>query len=172
MRSHVLVVNSRCITNIRNTRVMKHTWKTRKWIAGCAHAIHCVHGLLIITNAYNADLTGLPEEIELCMVDFVAFLCICIARTGVWPVFVTFLLGMCKLQWIFHSPFHDWPSWWIRSKGANDVRHRTEYYDTITFACVAHFAMLHSHMLTLNLPMPRCRRRVGDLSGPSKTGNS
>ena len=33
------------------------------------------------------------------------------------------------LQWMIHSPFEYWPAW-VSTKSEDDVRHRTEYYDT------------------------------------------
>ena len=40
------------------------------------------------------------------------------------------LTFIAHLQWYVHSPFSDWPDWWPAEKTNNDIRHRTENYDT------------------------------------------
>ena len=88
---------------------------------------------LVILNIYNGDLINfIPTDIEYSLVDF--FILIYLSFTNKLAINLDILLILISfiahIQWYFHSPFNEWPSWWIAKKSVNDIRHRTEYYDT------------------------------------------
>ena len=92
-----------------------------------------VQEYLVIINAYNGDIIPyIDENLEYALVDFIILIFTylnihCIIFTEYLLVHFIFF---SHLQWYLHSPFHDWPDWWIADKPDNDVRHRTEFYDT------------------------------------------
>ena len=87
----------------------------------------------VVLNIYNADLVSFIEpELEYSLVP-IGILITLLVHRNVVSVVSTVYAGMCcvaHLQWLLHSPFRAWPSWWPATKSANDIRHRTEYYDT------------------------------------------
>ena len=87
----------------------------------------------VIINLYNGDLLPFLDEIlEYSSIDILILLLmiIYIKRLDVFDWVFNILCLIAHLQWILHSPFEKWPSWWIGTKSINDNRHRTEYYDT------------------------------------------
>ena len=92
-----------------------------------------VQEYLVIINAYNGDLIPyIDENLEYALVDFIilVFTYLNIHRVIFTEYFLVHFIFFSHLQWYLHSPFHDWPDWWIANKPDNDVRHRTEFYDT------------------------------------------
>lgn len=92
-----------------------------------------VQEYLVIINAYNGDLIPyIDENLEYALVDFIIliFTYLNIHRIIFTEYILVHFIFFSHLQWYLHSPFHDWPDWWISDKPDNDVRHRTEFYDT------------------------------------------
>lgn len=92
-----------------------------------------VQEYLVIINAYNGDLIPyIDENLEYALVDFIIliFTYLNIHRIIFTEYILVHFIFFSHLQWYLHSPFHDWPDWWIADKPDNDVRHRTEFYDT------------------------------------------
>ena len=92
-----------------------------------------VQEYLVIINAYNGDLIPyIDENLEYALVDFIIliFTYLNIHRIIFTEYLLVHFIFFSHLQWYLHSPFHDWPDWWIADKPDNDVRHRTEFYDT------------------------------------------
>lgn len=88
---------------------------------------------LVIINAYNGDLIPyIDENLEYALLDFIIliFTYLNIHRIIFTEYLLVHFIFFSHLQWYLHSPFHDWPDWWIGDKTDNDVRHRTEFYDT------------------------------------------
>ena len=88
---------------------------------------------LVIINAYNGDLIPyIDENLEYALLDFIIliFTYLNIHRIIFTEYLLVHFIFFSHLQWYLHSPFHDWPDWWIADKPDNDVRHRTEFYDT------------------------------------------
>lgn len=85
----------------------------------------------VIINLYNGDLIAfLPEDIEYSLVDIIVFIIATVKCRNFIELSLIFLIFFSHIQWLFHSPFHPWPNWWIADKSLTDIRHRTEYYDT------------------------------------------
>ena len=89
----------------------------------------------VIINLYNGDLIAfLPEDIEYSLVDITILITRLLYFKRNTKTFIDLslilLILFSHLQWYLHSPFHEWPSWWIGEKSPTDIRHRTEYYDT------------------------------------------
>tara|TARA_B100000674_G_scaffold241735_1_gene198843 strand:- start:878 stop:1270 length:393 start_codon:yes stop_codon:yes gene_type:complete len=102
---------------------------------------------LVIINVYNGNLIPfLSEYIEYSLVDLI-FIVAFILRTKIYWKFDAIDLvgiistGFAHIQWALHSPFEEWPEWWPAEKSANDVRHRTEYYDTHTMCFVVYLTL-------------------------------
>ena len=92
-----------------------------------------VQEYLVIINAYNGDIIPyIDENLEYALVDFIIliFTYLNIHRIIFTEYLLVHFIFFSHLQWYLHSPFHDWPDWWIADKPDNDVRHRTEFYDT------------------------------------------
>ena len=88
---------------------------------------------LVIINVYNGDIIPfLNENFEYAIPDVVIFICALLnmKRVTITEFLLINLILISHLQWYLHSPFHPWPKWWIAKQGDNDVRHRTEFYDT------------------------------------------
>ena len=87
----------------------------------------------VIINLYNGDLLYfINEDIEYSIIDIIILFLLSFHRRKVdfmdW--FLNIICLFAHLQWYLHSPFSEWPEWWIGKKTENDIRHRTEYYDT------------------------------------------
>lgn len=99
---------------------------------------------LVIINAYNGDIIpNIPNEIQYCIPDSIILI------NMLWNyqkiniinfVFITATL-IAHIQWYFHSPFNEWPDWWIAEKSNDDIRHRTEYYDTHVMCFTIYFIL-------------------------------
>ena len=93
--------------------------------------------LMVIWNVYNGDLGTFhgnhraEVEYALMMVPPMLALAVSSAVFGRNLDFVDVagvVVGFVSLlQWVIHSPFD---AWLIGTPTSNDVRHRTEYYDT------------------------------------------
>ena len=92
--------------------------------------------VLVVTNAYNGEITALPEEIEFALLDVVmACIILCCWRVaGIFCIVSSVCIPALHAQWYFHSPFREWPSWYPAQKSVNDARHRTEFYMCHAFA--------------------------------------
>ena len=89
----------------------------------------------VIINLYNGDLIPhITEDVEYSIIDIIILLTRMLFLKRKKKIYIEISLIVfilfSHLQWIFHSPFREWPHWWISKKSHNDIRHRTEYYDT------------------------------------------
>ena len=97
-----------------------------------------IQEFLVIINLYNGDLHThflkeiLNEDIEYSIVDVIILILLFFynRKTDIHDWLFNILCLVAHFQWYFHNPFTDWPTWWISSKPDNDIRHRSEYYDT------------------------------------------
>ncbi len=88
---------------------------------------------LVIINFYNGDiLPKIDNEIQYCIPDLfiLAYITYYYKKYQRIEFVLIISIFISHLQWYFHSPFKEWPKWVIGEKSANDIRHRTEYYDT------------------------------------------
>jgi len=88
---------------------------------------------LVIINMYNGDvLPNIPTEFQYCIPDLIILIYLLIFYKNYTKIdFIFILLNFIShIQWYFHSPFTEWPDWVINKKSDDDIRHRTEYYDT------------------------------------------
>ena len=88
---------------------------------------------LVTVNLYNGNLFSFVDEIiEYCLIDLFLLIIMCIRwkKHNIIEFSGILLTFIAHLQWYVHSPFSDWPEWWPAEKTQNDIRHRTEYYDT------------------------------------------
>tara|TARA_B100000035_G_C20883570_1_gene501662 strand:- start:265 stop:642 length:378 start_codon:yes stop_codon:yes gene_type:complete len=91
---------------------------------------------LVIINVYNGDLIPfLNENFEYAFIDLIIlmFTYLNIHRILFTEYLLINVIFFSHLQWYLHSPFSEWPTWWtalVGDKTENDVRHRTEFYDT------------------------------------------
>ena len=99
---------------------------------------------LVIINAYNGDIIPyIPNEFQFCIPDLIILIYMLYHYKKINIIefiFVT-LTFIAHFQWYFHSPFNSWPGWWIAEKSNNDIRHRTEYYDTHVMCFTIYFVL-------------------------------
>lgn len=99
---------------------------------------------LVILNIYNGNLFSfIPDDIEYSIIDFITliFLCYYYNKKLITDIILISLAFIAHLQWYFHSPFSEWPEWWFSEKSENDIRHRTEYYDTHVMCFVIYLSL-------------------------------
>ena len=92
-----------------------------------------IQEICVIINLYNGNLIpNFSEDIEYSIVDLLIILWMIIFYKKIDRIdwILNILCLFSHIQWILHSPFEEWPEWWISEKSVNDIRHRTEYYDT------------------------------------------
>ena len=92
-----------------------------------------LHEYLIIINAYNGDLIpSIPIDLIYSIPDIIILIYLFVHNVKIFSLdFMLILLTLFShLQWYVHNPFYQWPEWWIYEKSHDDIRHRTEYYDT------------------------------------------
>ena len=112
-------------------------------MANCVSSTILIFGLLVgiardvlvVTNAYNGMLTGLPEELEYAALDAcLTFVIIsCWSSTTPFCLASSVVIPLLHAQWYVHPPFRDWPDYWPAEKSLTDARHRTEFYMTHAF---------------------------------------
>ena len=87
---------------------------------------------LVILNIYNANLIPyIPIDIQYSIPDIIMLISLLVTnRKNYIDIICISLALFAHIQWYLHSPFTHWPDWWISEKSADDIRHRTEYYDT------------------------------------------
>jgi hypothetical protein len=88
---------------------------------------------LVILNIYNGDLIFfISTDIEYSIIDLLTLIYLFYNYNYIINIDIFFILFsfIAHIQWYLHSPFGEWPNWWIAEKSENDIRHRTEYYDT------------------------------------------
>jgi hypothetical protein len=99
---------------------------------------------LVIINAYNGDIIpNIPNELQYCIPDSIILIYMLYQYKKINIIefiFIT-LTFIAHFQWYFHSPFDSWPEWWISEKSKNDIRHRTEYYDTHVMCFTIYFLL-------------------------------
>ena len=116
---------------------------------------------LVILNIYNGDLiTFIHIDIEYSIIDMLTLIYLCynyynnnniknnninnnnINNNNILiDICFVFLAFIAHIQWYLHNPFNKWPDWWPPEKSENDIRHRTEYYDTHVM-CFAIYLLL------------------------------
>lgn len=108
-----------------------------------------IYEYLVIINVYNGDLfynyisTNICTDIEYSIWDIIILIYLFINyKKHIIIEFISiFLTLIAHIQWYLHNPFSSWPKWWIHNKTENDIRHRTEYYDTHTM-CFTIYSIL------------------------------
>jgi len=88
---------------------------------------------LVILNIYNGDLISfISSDIEYSIIDLLTLIYLFYNYNYIIniDIFLILFSFIAHIQWYLHSPFSEWPNWWIAEKSENDIRHRTEYYDT------------------------------------------
>lgn len=88
---------------------------------------------LVILNIYNGDLISfISPDIEYSIIDLLTLLYLFYNYNYILniDIFLILFAFIAHIQWYLHNPFSEWPNWWIVEKSENDIRHRTEYYDT------------------------------------------
>ena len=98
----------------------------------------------VILNVYNADLIpDISSEFQYCIPDLIIliYLFFYYHKKILLDLILVFICFISHLQWYFHSPFTKWPDWWPYTKSANDIRHRTEYYDTHVMCFLIYFVL-------------------------------
>lgn len=106
---------------------------------------------LVILNIYNGDLiTFIHMDIEYSIIDILTLIYLCynyynnnnINNNNILiDICFVFLAFIAHIQWYLHNPFTKWPDWWPPEKSEDDIRHRTEYYDTHVM-CFAIYLLL------------------------------
>lgn len=113
---------------------------------------------LVILNIYNGDLiTFIHMDIEYSIIDILTLIYLCYNyynnnninnnnnninnKNILIDICFVFLAFIAHIQWYLHNPFHKWPDWWPPEKSEDDIRHRTEYYDTHVM-CFAIYLLL------------------------------
>lgn len=96
--------------------------------------------LMIVLNLYNGDILPLHENIEY-MLWYLVPLVADVITHPLWSTLArdhVLLLGVaCNILWRYQYPFYD----------DDDIRHRTEYYDTHTLLCVLLYHSLYEGIL-------------------------
>ena len=110
----------------------------------------------VIINLYNGDLIPfISEDIEYSLVDILILVTRILYfkrnRKNLIDVSLISLILFSHLQWTLHSPFHEWPSWWIGDKSTTDIRHRTEYYDTHVMCFIIWLLMFFEYIRYFNI---------------------
>jgi hypothetical protein len=107
---------------------------------------------LVITNIYNGDIIPkIPVDIQYSIPDIFILIAF-FMKNDKYSYYE--LISICSafiahIQWYFHSPFSDWPSWWYSTKSYDDIRHRTEYYDTHVM-CFTIYSILFYNFIQKN----------------------
>ncbi|KNC48099.1 uncharacterized protein AMSG_04329 [Thecamonas trahens ATCC 50062] len=114
-----------------------YMWRSwRLYVVPLAFLYPIILEYFVVLNVYNADLLNnfdIIDEYEYAMMDIAVFLVMLVSMwiLHVEPAFLEFLGVVAAFaahySWAFHSPFTEWR---IGTKSENDIRHRTEYYDT------------------------------------------
>lgn len=97
------------------------------------YLIGLIQEYCVIINLYNGDLiNNLNEDLEYSLPDLLILIFMIYYHKNIdiidWVLNILCLIS--HLQWYVHNPFMEWPDWWCAKKSENDIRHRTEYYDT------------------------------------------
>ena len=119
---------------------LQQTW--RHHVVAASMLVPIILEYLVLLNVYNAnifDATDMADEVEYALMDLFVLSTIGLVAFffKIEPNFLEVLggvAGFCAhFSWAFHSPFD---AWRIGTPSENDIRHRTEYYDThaIVFA--------------------------------------
>lgn len=108
-----------------------------KWlyIIPLSYSIPIILEYLVTINVYNADIfnfMNMPDAFEYALMDVIPLFVILFVIVkwryiDAFDFFGVFIALLAHLQWYLHSPFEKWP---IGGKSENDIRHRTEWYDT------------------------------------------
>ena len=107
---------------------------------------------LVILNIYNGDLiTFIHMDIEYSIIDILTLIYLCynyynnnnINNNNILiDICFVFLAFIAHIQWYLHNPFTKCkPDWYHQKKVEDDIRHRTEYYDTHVM-CFAIYLLL------------------------------
>ena len=140
-----------------DAKYLSRTW--REQLVPAAFIIPLALEYFVVMNAYNAnifDFMDMPDETEYALMDVFVLVVMAISMWcfRIDPNSLELLGTLASLcahySWVFHSPFEEWR---VGTPTEDDIRHRTEYYDTHVL-CFAIYAVLFARRFPLPIRTP------------------